>query len=340
MALSIKTNKPIFVSACEPSCDLYAALFLKNLKAQGITNKIVGIGGPRMAETGIDIVEDYHNLMTFGFSIGFGTIKNNYSIYKKISRFMYRIKPGIFLAVAYPGINLLLCQYARNLGAKVYYILPPQIWAWADFRKYFVKKWVDTVISLFPFEYDFYRKIGIKVVYQENPLIKYLQNYRRTDSKMRIGFMPGSRPGMVCRNMPVIIDIACKLKNILPSIELNLILLESFNKTLVPLPNPCPLSINQPHTSDRYQAMRNCDLLVICSGTASLEAAFMNIPQIFFHRPSFFEYHILRHFLKIKEYNLANLYYHSRKPLVPTFITYNKKKLGQNVYAKTVSFFP
>jgi lipid A disaccharide synthetase len=96
--------------------------------------------------------------------------------------------------------------------------------------------------------------------------------------------------------------------------------------------NPSPVVI----TDDRYQAMRNCDLIITCSGTASLEASIMGIPQIFFNLPSFFDYYIFRYFLKIREYNLTNLC--SGKKIVPSFVVRNKKKLIKNIVTLTTEY--
>ncbi len=316
---------PVFICAGEPSGDLYGAHLVDLIKKDNPKMRFCGIGGPRMARSGIDILHDYSemSMMTFGFYAGLAGIAQNYRTYRKICRLIRKIRPEVFIAVAYPGVNLLLCKYAKNHGAAVFYIMPPQIWAWGRFRKFFLKKWVDLVISLFPFEHRFLQRFGIHSILLENPLRRELRKYRRRDRKKRIGFMPGSRPGMIKRNMPVIQKLVAVIKCLKGSAgtEYVLILPPSINQFPFHLPNPCPFTVS----NDHYQAMRDCDLLVTCSGTASLEAAFMDIPQVFFHRPSFFDYHVARRFISLKEYNLANLYF--EKKITTSYICRSIKDL-------------
>ena len=321
----------VFVCAGEPSGDLYASLFIKRSKMKiGMdpASEIYGVGGPEMKKAGVNIMFGYQHLMSFGFAAGIVSADRNYRIYREVAQAIYLVKPAVFIAVAYPGVNLLLCRYAKKLGAKVYYLMPPQIWAWGEFRKYFIKKWVDTVISALPFEYRYYVNLGIDTIYIENPLIEELKKYKRNDFHKRIGVMPGSRPGEIKRNLPVILNILPELRKENPGIDLCVILHEKATALRI-----CSPAFNfekrYGDINDRYQAMRNCDLLVTCSGTASLEAAIMSIPQVFINRPSFFDYHLFRHFIRIKEYNLANLFF--EKPVVPSIIARSIAKIKKTL---------
>lgn len=302
----------VFISACEPSADLYAALFIRRFLTNRPDLKIVGIGGPEMKAAGVELLDDFRGLMTFGLSAAAENARSNWSIYRMIARALYKTRPDIFLPIAYPGLNLLLCRYAHRLGIKTTYLFPPQIWAWGGFRKYFIRKWVDQVITFFPFEYDYFKNLGIPVAYFENPLITMLKSIKRTDQTMRIGFMPGSRLHEINMNLSVIIELINQIKAKNNKLQFVIILRE---KTAIP--QNLLLSI-PPTAIDRYQTMKNCDFLVTCSGTASLEAAFLGIPQVFFNRPSYIDYHLMRRFVKIKELNLANLYFNRK--IVPTYI--------------------
>ncbi|MCX7994373.1 MAG: hypothetical protein N3A65_01180 [candidate division WOR-3 bacterium] len=310
--------------ACEPSGDLYAALFVKDQLTK--YRKIYGVGGDNLKSTKVKIIHEYKNLKTLGFTAGIGTFMKNFLMYRKIARSIFKIKPAFFIAVAYPGVNLLLCRYAKKLGIKTIYLLPPQIWAWGSFRKYFIKKWVDLNISVFPFEYQFYKSLNLKVIYWQNPLFGLLKGYRRQIISNQIGVMPGSRIPDLKRNLKIINGIIKELPDfnftfiLHPEIQFNqfekLVLKESLNKIKI-------VSL------DRYQEMCKCRVIITCSGTASFETALLRIPQVFFYYPDFLDYHIFRHFLKINEYNLVNLYYGQK--LIPVFVSRNKKKLIQKV---------
>jgi lipid-A-disaccharide synthase len=334
--ISLKVDGPAFISLGEPSGDLYASYLVRDIRAANPGLKVFAIGGENMAASGADILLDYNRMMTFGFAGGVLSSLRNYSIYKKIARLIYKTRPKTFIGVAYPGLNILLCKYAKYLGCRVYYFLPPQIWAWGTFRKYFIKQWVDKVISVFPFEYEFYKKMGIDAIYLENPLFEGLKNYKRNDFEKRIGLMPGSRKNEIKRNLPVITELMKRIDQKRDDIEFVLIL----HSSLVGIGCSHPLLTSLKAlfedkaiiiSENRYQTMKDCDLLIICSGTASLEAAAMKIPQVFFNRPAFLDYYITKRFLKIKEYNLTNLYY-SRK-IVLSIVLRNADYILQRLFS-------
>jgi lipid-A-disaccharide synthase len=243
---------------------------------------------------------------------------------------IYRTKPQTFVAVAYPGLNLPLCGYARRLGIKVYYYLPPQIWAWGRFRKYFIKKWVDATISVFPFEAEFYRSLKIETIQTPNPLIARLSRYKRTDHRKRIGFMPGSRSNQIKQNMPVIVELVNVLASELKGTELCVIVRDPKEHVIEEVLKARAAIVSE----NRYQVMKNCDLLVTSSGTATLEAALLGVPQLFFHRPSFVDFYILRRFLRVGEYNLANIFFNQQ--IVPSLIGRKTSELVQSVYSGTL----
>ncbi|MEO0123755.1 MAG: hypothetical protein ABIL69_07105 [candidate division WOR-3 bacterium] len=308
----------------EPSGDLYASLFVKYYLRHN--KNIFAVGGENLRNTNVRLLYNYKNLKTFGFTSGILSFIKNYLMYRKIGRAIFKIKPDIFIPVAYPGVNLLLCRYAKRLGSRVIYILPPQIWAWGYYRKYFIKKWVDLVVSVFPFEYRFYISKNIETRYWKNPLFNELKKYKKKEPSNYIGFMPGSRISEIKRNIPVIVELIKNSKE-LENFKFMFIIHPDFAKTtlfnrLVPekLKNKIKMVI-----AERYVEMAKCKLIFTCSGTASLETTIMDIPQIFFNRPGFLDYHFFRYLLKIKEYNLSNLYYEKR--VVPSFVSRNKKQL-------------
>lgn len=214
---------PAFFCAGESSGDLYGGLIIRELRREFPDARILGVGNGQMRDSGAEVVLEYTRLMSFGLKDSLLAAYRNYSMYKSIARWLYRLQPRTFVAVAYPGMNLLLCRYAKKMGMRVLYLLPPQIWAWGRFRKYFIKKWVDVVVSAFPFEAEFYRGAGIKTIEMENPLVRELSAYKRNDHRGRIGFMPGSRPSHIKRNMAVVMEIVKILNRQMADIECCLI---------------------------------------------------------------------------------------------------------------------
>ncbi len=324
----IALETPIFFCAAEPSGDLYASFFIKKLKDDLPQATVIGVGGERMREAGADIIIEYRKLMAFGLHESLLSARRNFSVYRKVARRLRIPEFQTFVAVAYPGMNLLLCRKAKQRGMKVYYLLPPQIWAWGTFRKYFIKKWVDVVLSLFPFEHTFYRQHGIKTLLLVNPLVHELQRYERNDHKERIGFMPGSRISQIRRNLPTVRQLIRKIKAHRSELEYCMIL---HDRTMAGALLGLDAEVDM-IWEDQYQAMKNCDLLITSSGTASLEACLLGVPQIFFNRPSLLDFYVLRRLLRIKEYNLCNIY-HGRA-VVPTSIHCNQQRLVDDVFSE------
>ena len=319
-------EEPVFVCTGEPSGDLYAGLVISQLKKENPNATVNAVGGRCMEESGAEPVFDYGRLKTFGFSFALGALLDNYSMYRKIGRKMLALQPATFVAVAYPGLNLMLCRIAHAHGMKVDYLLPPQIWAWGTLRKYFIRKWVDRVVSVFPFEADFYRRLGINTVLVENPLVERLRGYKRTDSHKRVGFMPGSRDDQFRRNLPVVRRLISLIKEHGKEIECCIITYGARDTSGLDEIRAGSVVRHE----NRYQVMKNCDLLITCSGTASLEAYLLEVPQIFFHRPSLVDFHIFRRCLRLDEYNLCNILY-GRKT-VPSFVHHNTNILVDQVY--------
>jgi lipid-A-disaccharide synthase len=330
--IDIKFQSPVFFCAGEASGDVYAGFLAEKLKGQLPNVRILGVGGGNMRGSGVEIVSGYEQLSTFGLTDTLSSLASNYSCYRKIVRELLESESRTFIAVAYPGLNMLLCRVAKQRGMAVYYMLPPQIWAWGRFRKAFLRKWVDVVISVFPFEADFYRRLGFETVLLENPLVRSLSTLRRKRRDERIGFMPGSRRSHIARNLPVVLELAGFIQRHRPDIELCLLAFDSRSAAgLRDLQNMVPV-----YHGDRHQMMKDCDLLVVSSGTASLEAAAMRIPQIFFHRASLLDDRILRRFVHVEEMNLANLYY--GKKLVPCYITSDARLLKQELKDALTSY--
>lgn len=316
---------PVFLCAGEPSGDVYAGFLAEELRGQSPDVRLVGVGGGDMRRSGVEIVSGYEQLSTFGLSDTLSSLASNYSCYQQIVRKLVGSKSRTFVAVAYPGLNMLLCRVAKQQGMKVYYMLPPQIWAWGGFRKAFLKRWVDVIISVFPFEADFYRLLGFETILLDNPLVGSLSAYTKKGRGKRIGFMPGSRRSHLLRNLSIVLDLAEFIHNKRPDIKLCLLAFDSGSAADIRnLQKTLPVFYE-----DRYQMMKDCDLLITSSGTASLEAAAMSIPQIFFHRTSFLDEHILKRFVYIEEINLANLYY--GKKLVTCYVRSDAQLLKQEL---------
>ena len=127
-------QQPVFLCAGEPSGDLYAALYIKEALKHCEPGSLQGVGGREMRAAGVEMVLDQAGFGVFGMQAAAGTWKTQLTILRQLERIICSIEPRLFIAVAYPGLNLLLARYARQRGCRVHYLMPPQAWAWGGFR--------------------------------------------------------------------------------------------------------------------------------------------------------------------------------------------------------------
>ncbi|UCC11400.1 MAG: hypothetical protein JSW02_08600 [candidate division WOR-3 bacterium] len=342
--LGHKMRQPLFFCAGEPSGDMYAALLAGHIRSIHPHARMFGVGGRQMQEAGITIVKPYHDMQVFGFASALVSVCASLRTYHEIVQLLKTIRPRIFIPVAYPGMNLLVCRYAKKLGAEVYYFIPPQIWAWGMFRKHFLRAWVDTVISILPFEHRLYSRLGVNTVLIQNPLERTLRAYRRTNRKPCIGFMPGSRVRDARRQLPMMSRVAARVLGSRPDMRCVFIIPEkngSLHRAVRETTDMLNRQVEEERTAieteDRYAVMKNCDLLIVSSGTASLEAFLMHVPQIFVHKPSFIDHYFLKPFLRIKEFNLVNLLHEEGK--VPACVHRDSDVLVQFIQQNLHRYF-
>lgn len=289
------------MSAAEPSADLYARCVVDALPRD---LEVYALGGPELARTRAIPVGDNRGLAAWGMSRWSGSAVSGAAAYRTVARWIDRLRIDTFMPFAYPGLHLPLCRFARGRGALVIYHLPPQVWAWGAWRIALVRRWVDQVVCFFDFEAVPYRRARIAVTVRDNPLAAVLKTCRRRDWTRRVGLMPGSRRPMVMRNLPVMLDIAGRLVARGDSGEVRAIVHDATLTTGVDLGGA---SLVDGARCDRHQAMIDCDLLLVSSGTASYEAWLMGIPQVFLHRTARADHWLLRRLVKTREYCLANI---------------------------------
>jgi lipid-A-disaccharide synthase len=210
----------------------------------------------------------------------------------------------------------------KKRGTNVIYFAPPQLWAWGEGRVKELRNNTDKVICLFPFEEKFFRDLGINAIYLGNPLLDYIENERNSSSTILksipsnskiITFMPGSRKEEIKNHLPLMMEIFKKLKDEIHDIY-GLVIAEKKDY----LPTVDRLYFTK---EGKYYIMSKSDLIVLCSGTASLEAAILGIPHIAVYRLSLPNYLLAKLMVKAKRFALANILLED--DIVPEFIQPN-----------------
>ncbi|MBL7943423.1 MAG: lipid-A-disaccharide synthase, partial [Flavobacteriales bacterium] len=214
----------IYIIAGEASGDMHAANLVAALKHHDPALAIRGWGGDRMSAAGVEIVKHYRDLAFMGFTEvlkNIGTIMRNFRFCRQdISAF----NPDVLILVDYPGFNLRMAKWAHQQGIKVFYYISPQIWAWKQGRVHDIKKYVDRMFVVLPFEGDFYKKFGYEVSYNGHPLLDEMKKIQARDPSVFrekhglgqgpvIALLPGSRKQEILTMLPLMLSVVDAFKN-------------------------------------------------------------------------------------------------------------------------------
>ena len=309
----------IFLVAGEASGDLHASRLIESLRKQDEGCEIRFIGGDLMAvKAGRDPELHYSNLNVMGFSEvirNLGKIFRNLRLAKDMIR---RFRPDVLILVDFPGFNLRLAKFASRLGIRVDYYISPKLWAWKEWRIKTVKKYVDRMYSILPFEPDFYRKRGYdRCVYVGNPSVEEiayamghispLRHFKERqgidDDRPIIALVPGSRRGEIRNNLPLMIEAAKRYPDFQYVVAAAPSIPEKFYREVARDPG---LKVAFGATPT---LVKNSRAALVTSGTATLETALVGTPQVVCYRANGkkWSYKIMEKLLKVKYVSLPNL---------------------------------
>ncbi len=207
-----------FIIAGEASGDLHAANLMKQLKKVDSKADFMFFGGDLMQKEGGKMLVHYRDTAYMGVTevlANWKKIKKNFEIcYKNLLEY----SPDAVVFVDYPGFNLKVAKFAKTHGFKTFYYISPKIWAWKKRRAYTIKKYIDKMFAIFPFEQDFYKQFGYQVEYVGNPLVDAMKGYELLEKeafikkynlsdKPKIAFVPGSRKNEIQKLLPEMMKI-------------------------------------------------------------------------------------------------------------------------------------
>lgn len=278
-----------YVIAGEASGDLHGANLLKEIYLRDKEAKIRCWGGDKMKATGAEVVKHINDLAFMGFAEvikHLPTILNNISFCK---RDILNYKPDAVILIDYPGFNFRLLKFLKAHGIKIFYYISPQLWAWKKGRVKLVQKYVDHMFVIFPFEKQFYEQYGVDVTYVGHPLLDELKN---TDSislssgKKKVALIPGSRRQEISYLLPEYV----KMTDQFPDVEFTVTGMsaigEDFYRRIIGNRN---IALSMDNT---YGVLRTSDAAVVTSGTATLETALHNVPEVVCYKGNWLSYFI------------------------------------------------
>jgi lipid-A-disaccharide synthase len=294
-----------YIIAGEASGDLHGANLLKALIAQDANAQFRLWGGDKMADVAGAPVKHIQDLAFMGFLevlLNLKTILGNLKFCKKD---LLAFQPDVLILIDYPGFNMRIAEFAKSKGIKVVYYISPQIWAWKQKRAYKLKKTVDRMLVILPFEKDFYRKFGMTVDFVGHPLLDEISRFKpktipNVPEKMVL-LLPGSRKQEVAEMLPVMVKAARRFP------ELNPVIAAAPNLDpiwLRQIANDADVQVVAGHT---YSLMQKAHVALVTSGTATLETALWNTPMVVCYKGSTLSYWIARQLVKIKYISLVNL---------------------------------
>lgn len=274
----------IYVIAGEASGDLHGAALMKELFALDPSCELRFYGGDMMASCGGTMARHCGNTAVMGFSevIGkAGAILDNLRFCK---RDILSFSPDAVILIDYPGFNLRIARFAKKNGFRVYYFIPPKVWARGRWRVSLLKRYTDRVFSILPFEKEFFPRYGVPVQYVGNPLIDKVMEYQFSsigECAGTIALLPGSRSAELRFLMPrfAALEKLIRADSRFDRYQLVIAAPASINEReyLSFLPSNTSIKIISNRT---YDILKQSDAAVICSGTASLEAALIGTPQV------------------------------------------------------------
>jgi len=320
-----------YVIAGEASGDLHASNLLKVLKEEDKEAHFRIWGGDLMQAAGGELVKHYSDLAFMGFLevvTNLNTILNNIRFCKKD---ILQYQPDVLILVDYPGFNLRIAKWAKSKNIRVFYYISPQIWAWHTSRVHEIKRNVERMFVILPFEKDFYKKYDFEVDFVGHPLLDVIRNFKAESNflennnlsdKPIIAILPGSRKQEIKRMLNVMLSAVAEFSNYQITIAGAPSIPHEFYEHLIGNNNNVSVIRNK-----TYQLLHHASIALVTSGTATLETGLFKVPQVVCYKGNAISYHIAKRLIDVKYISLVNLIID--KPLVKELIQndFNVKNL-------------
>lgn len=295
-----------YIIAGEASGDLHAANLIKQLKAIQHQSAFRGWGGDLMKAEGVELLHHYRETAFMGFVEVIKNLRTIFRFLDEAKTDILNYKPDALILVDYPGFNLRIAEWAKQQNIRVIYYISPQVWAWKENRVKKIKRDVDLMLVILPFEKSFYKKWNFEVEFVGHPLLDAIkdftpENLNLKNEKPIISLLPGSRMQEIKTMLPVMINAAKSFAN-------------NYQIVIAGAPSISD-EVYQQFINDDVQLVRNktysllhqSKAALVTSGTATLETALFNVPQVVCYKGGKISYWIGKQLIKIKFISLVNL---------------------------------
>jgi len=325
-----------YLLAGEASGDLHGANLVRALQDIDSAAILQGWGGDLMNEAGVKVTKHYRDLAFMGFYEvvkNLGTIRRNFSICKKE---ILDFAPDVLILIDYPGFNLRMAKWAKKKGIRVVYYISPQIWAWHTSRVHQIKKTVDRMLVILPFEKAFYQQYNYSVDFVGHPLLDHLENVpsaddfrkkHQLDDRPVIALLPGSRKQEIKKMLAGMLAVVPDFPNYQFVIAGAPAIPSAYYRNLVDQFGLNELSSPVIINNQTYPLLSLSHAALVTSGTATLETALFEVPQVVCYTGNPLSFQLARRLVKVNYISLVNLVLD--QPLVTELIQhdFNKKKI-------------
>jgi len=299
-----------YLIAGEASGDLHGANLMKALKTEDAQAEFRYFGGDKMQAEGGDLVKHYADMAFMGFTEVLLNLRTILKNMKACKADVLAYQPDVLVLIDFPGFNLKIAEFAKQHGIKVCYYISPKVWAWNQKRVLKIKRIVDHMFCILPFEVDFYKEWDMEVDYVGNPLLDEIAQFvpnadfkaqHGLNEQLIIALLPGSRKQEIERLLPVMLSVVNQFKNYQFLIAAAPTFNEAYYQQFIGN-NKAALVFNQ-----TYNLLHNAHAAIVASGTATLETALFNVPQVVVYRGGTISIAIARLLVKIRFISLVNL---------------------------------
>jgi lipid-A-disaccharide synthase len=322
------TPIPLLLSAGEASGDMYAARLATALK-QRLDVAIFGMGGPQMRAAGVEVITDYSEVSVVGITEILSHLPSLVRAMRRLVAEAERRKPPFAILTDFPGFHLRLARKLRSHGIRNIYYICPQFWAWRPWRVRVVRRRFEQALCIFPFEEKFYGEAGVPVKFIGHPLVgnvkaslsraAFCQEQNLDPAKQVVTILPGSRHAELAQHLPVLREACRLIQRALPA---------QFVIAAAPGSDLAELRENWPSGAvpcvvdgQTYNTLAAADAAIVSSGTATVEAALLDVPMVVVYRVTPLTALLAKPLLRTSYFSMVNLI--AERRVVPELIQHD-----------------
>lgn len=337
---SVQTSgqKNVMIIAGETSGDAHGSHLVRAMNKKDPSLCFHGIGGKALRKEGVNILLDVKELSVVGITEVFAKLPKVLDAISIIKKNLQRLSPELIILIDYPDFNLHIASIAKKQGIPVLYYISPTIWAWRSGRIHKIKRVVDHMAVILPFEVEYYNRENIPATFVGNPLLDSFSPIEKiseneSDPDPVIGLLPGSRVSEIERNLPYMLASASILQQRFKNMKFLLSVAPSISREWVesfanPYKNTCNIKIVP---GDISEIFAKSTMIIAVSGTVTLETAMHGIPMVIIYRISPVSYMLGRALINVDHIGLVNIIANER--VVPELL---QKEASPGNIARTV----